>query len=139
MSIRSKRVVWIDHGWQPVRIGFAPTQEAWDHAMKRLGRWGHPDTEFPETLGNCINIPARGDHKACSIVTLREDADDAEPWQIAGMFAHEALHVWRFCLHTMSERLPASEEVEAHALQHITSQLMEAYMRTRGKRGKSRR
>lgn len=133
-----RSVVWCEFGWQPVRFGFAPTEAALHDAVTDLGL-KTADHPYPDSYGCCIQIPAQGHAtKACCIVTVHDDCDDAfatEPWLVCGLIAHEAMHVWQFICETMGEGMKRGGgfEVEAHAMQHITGQLINAYMVTRGK------
>lgn len=134
-EFRMDRVVWGDMALYGVEYGFAPSKAAYDRALREID--ADPDaTTYPKTYGCCVQFAgSRGKHKPTCVVTIHEDADDwyrDEPWLIHAMIAHEATHVWQFILDTVGEQRPG-EEMTAHAVQHITAELIEGYMRTRGR------
>lgn len=52
------------------------------------------------------------------------------PQMVVELLAHEAMHVWRDLRKTVGEDKPSSE-FEAYAIQHIISDLLDAYQKTR--------
>ncbi len=53
--------------------------------------------------------------------------------QIAGLLAHEAVHIWKEHVRLIGEKNP-SEEFEAYGIQNITQTLLSAYLRQTGRR-----
>ena len=49
---------------------------------------------------------------------------------IAGILAHEAVHVWQHTRDAIGEKSPSSEQ-EAYAIQNITRELMDSFQRQR--------
>lgn len=127
------RVVWGNKAWFPGDYGFAPTAAAFHAAIGNFGRVvdEHP---YPDSLGCCVQLDKLGEFKPCCIVTISDDLDKLlwrEPWLVYGIIVHEATHVWQFIQDKMGEDEPG-DEIEAHALQHIAGELINAYMVTRG-------
>ncbi len=126
MSGRSDRIVWCDHGWQPLWFGFCPTEKAWDRQARKMGsRMPYPDLAASATIFRDIS---GGDD--CVIVTVA-DAGKRPAIEVVGLLIHEAAHVWQHVKRAMREKHP-SAEFEAYALQAISQSLIHAYAQTRG-------
>ncbi|MFC0478977.1 hypothetical protein ACFFHG_02945 [Gellertiella hungarica] len=127
--IMKNRVVWLDRGWQPVSIGFCPSEKAWRREMKRLGCKGEA---YPSSDGRCTRFEASKSNSECIIVTLRDGAErDHSLVEVAGLLVHEATHVWQFIIESIGEGKP-SAELEAYSMQAIVQALMQAFDETRG-------
>lgn len=68
---------------------------------------------------------ADGDGDTCCVITItrREGYDDSA---IAGLIAHEAVHVWQEVREKLGEDKPSSE-FEAYGIQAITHSLLDSY------------
>jgi len=122
----ANRVVWIDRGWQPVYIGFCPSEKAWKHAMKRMGM---PNEPYPTTDGRVTSFMREG--KCSCIMTLGDGCEKrVNPVQIAAVIAHEAVHVKQEICRHIGEESP-SIEFEAYAVQAIFQGLYQAWLDTR--------
>lgn len=106
----------------PFFFAFVASEEIWDREMKRLKV---TDTPYPTSTGHCMTLMGNQETPCC-LVTLHERSDDADPGFIAGILAHEAVHVWQAMVKSMGERKPGVE-FEAYMIQHITVELMAAY------------
>lgn len=137
------RVVWCDRGWFPTYYGFCPSEFAWRAEMKRLAR-AHKGN------GSCARepYPAGADARATTfdsangqrlvIVTVADRFDKKmrqDPFAVAGLILHEAVHVWQALREEIGEKEP-SREFEAYAIQHISLNLFWAYENTRLKKPK---
>lgn len=123
---RTDRVVWIDRGWQPVEIGFCPSETAWKREMKAKG-W--PGTPYPENDASATHFTHDGQFLV--LVALAEDVEKRfSRVVIAGLLAHEATHVWQHVRRQMQEAEP-SIEFEAYAIQAIFQSLYQAWLGTR--------
>lgn len=65
------------------------------------------------------------------VTASAEIKETTSPLGIAGICAHEAVHVWQYIKEHIGEESPGMEQ-EAYAIQAITHQLFEAFEKTRG-------
>lgn len=101
--------------------------------MKRLSVKDDPLPEYPTTDGRCSQFIEDG--KNCVLVTIAERIDKKrDRLGIVGLIVHEATHVWQYVRRDIGETEP-SVEFEAYAMQSITTQLCDAYSKTRKKLG----
>ncbi|CAD7023175.1 hypothetical protein REJC140_00118 [Pseudorhizobium endolithicum] len=124
------RVIWIDRGWQPVAIGFVPSQAAWDKEMKRVRMpepWpgkahcgGYTHLAVNDTTGEAI------------IYVIVFEASERNALEVISTIVHEAVHVWQFLCRHIGEDSPGIE-MEAYGIQMITEGLINAYTSTQGK------
>lgn len=122
-------VIWCERGLFPVHFGFCPSQKAWDKEMERLGKITE---SYPTSHGKATPFKNKDTGSVCGVlVTVSEDRKRTV-CQVVGLLVHESVHVWQEVLKSMGEDKPSSE-FEAYALQHIFSELLEAYMKTRRK------
>lgn len=123
---RLDRVIWLDRGWQPVYIGFCPSEAAWKHAMKRMGL---PHEPYPESAGKVTIFVLDG--KRTCIMTLRDRVEETNNRvEIAGLLAHEATHVKQQICDHIGEATP-SDEFEAYSVQAIFQGFYQAWLDTR--------
>lgn len=121
-----KRTLWLDQGWQPAYIGFCPSKQAWKREMKRLGA----SEPWPDTAGRTTVLESKG--KTRIIVTLNPDHEaGASRIQVAGLLAHEAVHVWQFIKQNTGVEKP-DWETEAYSVQAIFQNLYRAWWDVRG-------
>lgn len=123
------RVVWIDRGWQPVPIGFCPTEAAWKRAARRYNL----DAEWPDlsTVGALTHMLKNDAGDAIILVVIGPKAERSALDAIATL-VHEAVHVWQFLCQDISEKDPGIE-MEAYGIEAISRGLIDAYCRTLGK------
>ena len=126
-DLSGRSVLWLDQGWQPVFIGFCPTKKAWKREMKRMGLKDEP---YLATAGRTDTFTMKG--KTCIIVSLAEGVEDGVTRiQIAGLLAHEAVHVWQNIQKDIGETAPGVE-MEACSVQAIFQNLYRTWFDTRG-------
>lgn len=79
------------------------------------------------------NVKGRG--RYCAIVCIYPPAlTKFTSIDIAAMLVHEAMHIWRLIRENLGEDSP-STELEAYAMQNISSELMYAYaQQTKGRK-----
>ncbi len=120
-------VVWLDRGWQPVFIGFCPSEAAWKREMKRMKVKGEP---YPDSPGRCTVFTH--ENKTCVLVTLSDNAEQiASRLEIAGLLCHEGVHVWQAVREAMNDPGQPSVEFEAYSVQAIFQGLYQAWLDTR--------
>ncbi len=105
--------------------GFCPSEKAWYHEFKRLGKKDIPT--YPKADGhafffNSNYAEVKGD---CALVTL-SNAEGKDPIVIAGLLVHEAVHVKQRILRSIGED-NVGDETEAYLLQTISQDLLWAY------------
>lgn len=120
-------IVWLDRGWQPVRIGFCPTKKAWKKEMKRI----NCDREYIRNNAQCDMFKCPG-APTLILVTIDKSADTRNPIEVIGLLMHEAVHVWQRVCDEIGEEDPGWE-MEAYAIQSITQDLIQAFEETRRK------
>ncbi|TBN49170.1 hypothetical protein [Pseudomonas sp. BGI-2] len=126
MATAKHKVVWLDRGWQPVFIGFCPSEKAWHREMKRMS----VSEPYPSSSG-CTTRFKTGDDRDCIIVCVHERLKAGSCRHgIIGLIVHECTHAWRFILDTIGEDVPSSE-FEAYSMQAITQQVTTAFCDTR--------
>lgn len=124
------RVIWIDRGWQPVAIGFCPSEEAWNRARKQH----NIVAEYPSIAGKGGHtLLAENDvsRESVIIVTVADGAE-RDALEVILTIVHEAVHVWQFVCQTIGENAPGIE-MEAYGIEEISRGLIEAYCKTQGK------
>lgn len=67
------------------------------------------------------------EEKLCAVLCMPR-AKDKAPEQIAGLIAHEAVHLWQAVRDAIGEKHPSSE-FEAYSVQAITQRWLEEYNR----------
>lgn len=125
---RKDRPIFLDKGWQPCQILFCPSKEAWDYALKRM----KSTDPYPITTSwACVQRLEHVDGGLTIAVCVNDCVDSLDFGTQMSVLVHEAVHVWQFiCKHT-GIRKP-DWETEAYSIQHITTELIQAYMDTRG-------
>ncbi len=119
-------VIYGDSGWMPFYYGFCPDEACWVKEMQRLNV--NEDCPYPDSPGRCTIFEYRGD--LTCIVTICDEAIDFEPAQVAGIIAHEAMHVWQRMMKHIGEKKP-SVEFGAYSYQAIYQNLLDAYAQSR--------
>lgn len=85
---------------------------------------------WPEAAASTQTFEQKG--KTCIIVTMRPEAEKGvSRIQVAGLLAHEAVHVWQFIKKTIGETEPGWE-MEAYSVQAIFQNLYRAWFDVRG-------
>jgi hypothetical protein len=124
----SDRVMWMERGPLPVRIGWCPSEAAWKREMKLMGMPNEPF--IGESSGRCDSFERPGD----SVVLVhlnREVARRHTEIEIVGLLAHESTHAFQAVCRTMGEDRP-SPEFEAYTIQAITQFMFMAMIDTWG-------
>lgn len=120
-------VVWLDRGWQPVFIGFCPSEAAWKREMRRMKVRGEP---YPTDAGRCTTFTLKS--KTRVLVTLCDNVEQcATRLEIAGLLCHEGVHVWQAVRDAMNDPGQPSVEFEAYSVQAIFQGLYQAWLDTR--------
>ncbi len=122
--------MWVDRGWQPVAIGFCPSEAAWRREMKRL-RCDSPWPKKTNAAGytQWMRNDKTGEGVILVCVFPRAECDALE---VIMTLVHEAVHVWQFLCEHIGEERPGIE-MEAYGIEHIARGLVEAYTATQGK------
>lgn len=105
-------------GAWPFYVGFTMSPKAFKKEMKRLAI-DDPPSFLGSTHANATtHILEKGGTLTC-IITMEKQGKDRPIEQIAGLLAHEAVHVVQELWHNIGERSPGSE-AEAYLVQMIT-------------------
>lgn len=124
------KTVWIDRGWQPVAIGFVPSEKAWNKTCK-----AHKiDALYPEMIGSAgYTVYLQNDKTGEGIILVCVNkAAERDPAEVVLTIVHEAVHVWQFVCRQIGEKSPGIE-IEAYGIEAISRGLIEAYTATQGK------
>lgn len=127
---KADRIVWIDRGWQPVAIGFCPSEKAWRRAMKMqnvAADW----PVVPNSGGHTQWLKNEKTGEGLILVVVSSEAERCS-MSVIMTIVHEAVHVWQFLCQHIGERDPGIE-MEAYGIECITRGLIEAYCETQGK------
>lgn len=117
-------MLWIDAGWQPTAIGFAPSKEAWDTQIKKM-KLDDP-VSYPVFAGSVTNFATKTLCDQMLLVTFnRERFDMATPLGRIGIVVHECAHVWQYIQQNMGMKDP-DMETEAYSLQALTQNMLRA-------------
>ena len=105
--------------------GFCPSEKAWYKEFKRIGFGTIPT--YPKSDGNTFFFDDKyADVKGnCALVTIN-NAGGKESIVIAGLLAHEAVHIKQAILRSVGED-NVGDETEAYLIQTITQDLLWAY------------
>jgi hypothetical protein len=128
--LKKNRVIWIDRGWQPVAIGFVPSEKAWDQEMKTMGL-SDPWPSKPQSAGHTQWIEDRKTGVGRIYVVI-SDGGERDAFEVISTIVHEAVHVWQFLCRHIGEADPGTE-MEAYGIQYITEKLIDAYTSSQGK------
>ncbi len=129
MTGKKDEVFWIELGFLPVEVGYAPNQKAW---KKALQQYGLPDEDFPGTDGHCVFWEKTRKHTNVILLSVGKTADSYSVSQVAGIVAHECMHAWRFIKDAIGEKEP-SEEFEAYVMQAMVQSVLFAHQQRRAK------
>lgn len=124
----SDDVYWVELGFLPVEVGYAPNARAWDAALIRLGI---PTEPYPTTDGRCVWWENVGpNRKDIILITVGERVKIHSLSQVAGIIAHECTHAWQHIRKIIGEKEP-SAEFEAYAIQAMVQHVMFAHQKKR--------
>lgn len=84
----------------------------------------------PNAAATTWTFESEKNGKAC-IVGYRHKKHHSTA-MVAGLMAHEAVHIWQDTRDSLGEKFPASEQ-EAYAIQNITTELMASFLLQRRK------
>lgn len=129
MRWSKNHVYWCDLGFLPGRIGFCPSEKAWDREMAKIKS---QDMRYPaESHGNCSWWHSETD--VLVLITVGPHVDKGiNPAAIVGIIAHECMHAWRQLREFIGEAEP-SPEFEAYVMQALVQEVLSAYNATRKK------
>lgn len=126
----SDKVVWLKQSWQPVAVGFVPSEKAWHKEMWRM-RCSEEWPEKPSAAGHTKWLENHTTGHAVILVTLHKSSE-RDAMEVISTIIHESVHVWQFICQMIGEKSPGIE-TEAYMIQNIAEQLIEAYTSTQGK------
>ncbi len=129
------KVIWLNRGAFPTCFGFCPSEEAWNSELKKFGI---DEADYPHSDARTSHFSGSKIGKRACIVTIGEHCDPkrrSDPIGFWALVAHEAVHVFQAIREHIGESAP-SHEFEAYSIQHIFSELSDAYERTRGSNAK---
>lgn len=119
--------VWVNLGFLPVEVGYAPNARAWKKTLKAKKL----DTEpYPTTAGRCIHWVGTGIGPDVVLITVGRHAKGRSMTQVIGIIAHECMHAWRHIRESIGEKEPSSE-FEAYVLQAMVQCIVRAHMERR--------
>lgn len=123
------KVDWLkrDHGAPGPFMALCLHEDQLRYALKRLGVKEHVDFLRSTHCNATVHFMLNQDGKACAIVCLGKH-DTRTPIEIAGLLVHEAVHIWQNYCEDIGETNPGSEQ-EAYAIQSISMQLMDSFVR----------
>lgn len=117
-----KHVLWLDRGWQPTPIGFAPSEAAWNREMRELGL----TTAYPDSTGRATSFTHLASGGSCVLITFsREKFEGRTRIEQTGLVVHESVHVWQYICQNHGISGP-DMETEAYAVMAITQNLLVA-------------
>ena len=133
-----KKVEWLDR--QLLRTSncfcLCTTEEQFHAALKDIDI---PVTQYPTFLDGdnadatvwtfAAHTAANGKDKIEEVMIVCVSVDNASPIEIAAILVHEAVHIWQHTAEAIGESNP-SKEMEAYAIQSISTQLFSAYARS---------
>ncbi len=129
MTDKKDEVFWIELGFLPVEVGYAPNKRAWAAASKQ---YGLSTEDYPSTDGHCSWWAKAETSKNVILITVSKQAEDYSVSQVAGIVAHECTHAWRFIKDAIGEKEP-SEEFEAYVMQAMVQGVLFAHQQRRAK------
>ena len=118
---------WIELGFLPVEVAYCATFGARRRALKQCGI---PFDPWKPADARC-EWWERGQGKSDIIlITLAKHAGKYKMAQVAGMIAHECMHVFRHIKEIIGEKEPSSE-FEAYVMQTLVQHSMFAHAERR--------
>jgi 4-hydroxyphenylpyruvate dioxygenase-like putative hemolysin len=114
-------ITYFNMGAWPIFVGFTQSRKAFNKEMKRLG---NKDVRFLASnhASATTHILEKDGTTAC-IIALG-DVKGRSPEQIAGLIAHEAVHVAQELWANVGEREPG-KEAEAYLVQQIVQECLQ--------------
>lgn len=119
-------VLWLQRGWQPVFIGFVPSQRAWDRQMKKFGLAGKEEYPNLTVAGHCRWFENSMDGDSVVLISFnREQFETASTVQRIGLVVHECVHAWQFICRDNGIKEP-DQETEAYAIMALVQNTLGA-------------
>jgi hypothetical protein len=125
--VKKNSTVWIDRGWQPVLIGYVPSEAAWNRTVRQY----NINSAWPEITKGGGWSQLLSNSSGAIILVCVSDEGVTEPVEIVLTIVHEAAHVWQFLRSHICETAPGLE-MEAYGIEAITRGLISAYCQTQG-------
>ena len=119
---------FVDTCLYPYMYGLCLDKRTYTRVTKLICGEARP---YPASAGCCVSFHGVPRAKDCSIVTMQLMQGRSRT-QIIGLLAHEAMHVFQNLCELQSDHKP-SEEFQACGIQRITMDLIDEYVRLRGK------
>ena len=127
-------IIWLDRGWQPVSVGFCPTERDWKHEVKTHPKTfkNYNDNSYPTSSGAMMHYPAVGVVSEFIVIFIHEKSDGKRPLhEVVGLITHEVAHAWQWIRESIGEKAPG-RELEAYAMQSMVQECFMHFMRVRG-------
>lgn len=112
----------------PIYVGFTMSKKAFRKEMRRLNISPSPDMVTNSHSNATTHFLTAPDHGLTAIIAMPKPVGRS-PEQIAGLIAHEAVHVAQALWENIGERTPG-HEAEAYLVQMITQCCLQKVMDT---------
>ena len=109
----------------PIHYALCTSEDAFNKEVKRLS-YQYPIDWLGDGVKACTHFFEADEGGTLAIVCIPVDIPYGMP-EVAGLLAHEGMHVWQEVLKVTGEDKPSSE-FEAYSVQHIVHNLMAAYL-----------
>lgn len=116
------KTIWINRGWQPVYLGFCPSEKAWNDTLKEYKIKEEP---YPTSHGRCTYLVNNISGDEVILLTINPK-DTTSPLEIVGLIIHESVHAFDFICESIGEEKP-STELKAYSVQAIAQEMINAY------------
>lgn len=128
-----KTVEYYGMGQWPIFVGFTTSRKAFKREMKRLSVSPCPEFLVNDRSNAATHFFTHEGQTTC-IITMNKPEANRPVEQVAGMIAHEAVHVAQELWENVGEREPG-KEAEAYLVQMITQCCLQDALET----GRSRK
>ncbi|WP_088183957.1 hypothetical protein [Sphingobium sp. Z007] len=116
-------ITYYGMGAWPIYVGFTTSEKAFKKEMKRLNVSPPPNFLGSATANATTHMLEKGDALTC-VITMQKPGKERPVEQLAGLLAHEAVHVAQALWRSIGERDPG-DEAEAYLVQMITQCCMQ--------------
>lgn len=113
---------FMQDGPYPVNIGFTAHHKDLSKLHKRLMGCAAVEPVGGDAYTWFFNEKPDGEYKYV-VISMAPGWADLEPWDLAGVIAHEAVHVAQYVWEIIGEQNPGSE-AEAYLVQTITRSIL---------------
>lgn len=129
-------IKYLERGMFPVYIGFCSTEKEYKTQLKKLGiNDGNYSFLGSDHANATLHSMTSTDGKYLLLLCFdMESAKTRTPIEVAGLIAHESMHVWQQTRDYIGER--DTKETEAYFVQYVSQFFMECYEEASKKRMK---